>query len=91
MDIQTIDTNFLLEERERKVKNRKLSPQEEKAWRNGWDTAISLYQDINKGIAFCSRCGKVIKRYDDYWPDDSDGKAYCTKCRDIRYKQNQNK
>ena len=49
------------------------------AYKKGWEDAIKFAQRVNRSIAICTQCGKLIEHDNDYRLDAA-GAEFCSKC-----------
>lgn len=79
MNISTLDKQFIRERKYADANGHKIPGNSYLAYEKGWEDAIKFAKRVDRAIAICTQCGKLIEHDNDYRLD-YDGAEFCSKC-----------
>lgn len=82
MNISNLDNRIIRERKYADANGHKIPQNPFYAYEKGWEDAIKFAKRVDRAIAICTQCGKLIEHDNDYRLD-ADGAEFCSKC----YKQ----
>ena len=79
MNISKLDKQFIRERKYADANGHKIPQKPYLAYEKGWEDAIKFAKRVDRAIAICTQCGKLIEHDNDYCLD-YDGAEFCSKC-----------